>query len=94
MPVGSALWGFNQVIKALTRFNSACAKRITSTATDFHFILIHRITATYVISPMVLIPQHPSATSICLSSSLSIISYLSAGKHGRLLFRQRAQNIC
>lgn len=45
---------------------------------------------------MVLFSEHPSASSISLSSSVSIISSCSwsAERNGRLLFSQRAQNIC
>lgn len=77
MPVGSEQWGFNQVIKALTHFNSECAKWITTTEMDSYFILIHRIVPMFFISPMVLISEHPSASNTSLSSSVSIISSLS-----------------
>lgn len=57
---------------------------------DFHFILIHWIIPTYSISPMVPVSEHPSASSISLSSSVSIISphALSTERNRKALFIQ------
>lgn len=90
MPFGSKQWGFNQVIKAETHFNSALAKWITTAKMDFHFILIHRITSTDSISLMVFTSKHPSALSISLSFSYHIfISYSVYWEEARLFPIQR-----
>lgn len=96
MPVGSAQWGFNQVIKAFSHLYSARAKWITTAEMDFHFILIHWLIPTYSISPTVLIPQHPSASILSLSLSVSLISSHSQSTDGnrRRLFSPTAINIC